>query len=1222
MPGQRVRLVTYAWGQEYIDRLLDLALSAALAPGNLPALTRFFDCSAVIVTEEGLFDYTRAHPVARRLAALCPLRLIALDDLVGERWQYGLSVACALFRGFEDLGPAMTDTYMLFLNADFVLADGCYERLIPRIRAGERALLSPSYCVVEEHVRPILDARRERDTGVLALPPRALAQLILEHRHDTIRAKTVNQREMHYQYMDQFYWTLDAHTLLGHQMPISLVAMRPERALDEINTFWDWGLVYEFCPSRRLTALGDSDEFLMAELRAEKTYADLVRPGWSSPREIAARTTGYITQYQVDGARFPLSLHARDLPAGVDDARASLRAVTDEILSHLPSTPIDHRNHAQWIYHQHHFQTYWAAKVTRAREELAQLESELEGERAALGARHQDGLERLAERYAPRFDALRRTVARGQRAEPATLDPIAVPAADGFTPADAAARAPRVRSSRGTAPAPPAERGALIRRVYRLAFGAFPRHRPWHPLYAPYRQLSVALTRALRDPRSRIVVVGEPDSLVARAIALRSRAGQLAHVSPSALLGDGLAQAGPDLPRVDLCLIELPIAEISRATDLVTAMLPRMRAESTVLIHGSNRELHPRSLWDAELTRLLGRMPAAGLRASGSWGGARALTLIDRAYALVRRDGARARAAWVAAAIVPLTLAGHLRERARSAASIPSPCTGVTIEVRVTASGGPSPTPTVVAPSLRRFDLAGLSTLRTSSLEQVLAELNDLQAERQALRAEAEARRAEHDDLLRRHRALEADKDQHGATIAQINQKLHAQHLGEQEVRAERDYALARRDALRVQADALAAENRALREQGRALERRNADQAAAIGRISQQLREHSLREPRLRAERADALARGDAVAAENADLQRRNQDLRAQNRELEERNTQQDATIARIHDELHDQSLGGQHLRAERDEALARGEALAARTDALAAENADLLARNRELHAQNAQHGATIAQINQKLHALSTEKDEAGERDYQLVMAQQSLRAGLTDLDPAFAPVYEACRAYTMQSVERLYALYKAVEYVVRARIPGDIVETGVWRGGGMMVVAHTLLLMGDVSRRLILFDTFEGHPRPDPDVDVDLWGNRAVDEWQRHQAQDPPAAWGKVPVDEARANMARTGYPMDHVVLVKGRLEDTAVPHAPAAVALLRLDTDWYESTRVGLSVLYPRLADHGVLIVDDYGHYRGQRQAVDEYFAAEGPAPLLNRVDYSCRLAIKPSASGGGGG
>ena len=266
------------------------------------------------------------------------------------------------------------------------------------------------------------------------------------------------------------------------------------------------------------------------------------------------------------------------------------------------------------------------------------------------------------------------------------------------------------------------------------------------------------------------------------------------------------------------------------------------------------------------------------------------------------------------------------------------------------------------------------------------------------------------------------------------------------------------------------------------------------------------------------------------------------------------------------------------------------------------------------QQRAIIAQINQKLHELSTREQEAKERYYELVMAQQSLLAGLTDIDPAFGPLYEACKAYTMQSVERLYALYKAVEYIAKAHIPGDIVETGAWRGGGMMLVAHTLLMVGDLSRRLVLFDTFEGHPKPDAELDVDLRGNRAVDEWQRHQTTDPPGEWGKVSVEEVRANMTSTGYPMRNVVLVKGMVENTVSVNAPEQIALLRLDTDWYESTRVALKVLFPRLSDHGVLIVDDC-HYRGQREAVDKYFMQEGPAPLLNRVDYSCRLGVKPS-------
>ncbi|MGA7535431.1 MAG: hypothetical protein WBW27_26495 [Pseudolabrys sp.] len=230
MARQNVRLVAYAWGRQYVDDLLDFALAAALAPGNLPALAAVFECTAVIVTEEKLFDYVRAHPTIKKLQQICRIELVPLDDLVSDPWQYGITVAYALFRGFEDLGSAMTDTYILFLNADFILADRCYEKLIERIRSAERVHLAPSYCTVEEEMRPLLRRARNKNGGILAISAPDMAALILRRPHNTVRAKTINQPVFEFEYADQFYWKVDSHTLIGHQMPVALVGMRPERA--------------------------------------------------------------------------------------------------------------------------------------------------------------------------------------------------------------------------------------------------------------------------------------------------------------------------------------------------------------------------------------------------------------------------------------------------------------------------------------------------------------------------------------------------------------------------------------------------------------------------------------------------------------------------------------------------------------------------------------------------------------------------------------------------------------------------------------------------------------------------------------------------------------------------------------------------------------------------------------------------------------------------------
>jgi O-methyltransferase len=266
---------------------------------------------------------------------------------------------------------------------------------------------------------------------------------------------------------------------------------------------------------------------------------------------------------------------------------------------------------------------------------------------------------------------------------------------------------------------------------------------------------------------------------------------------------------------------------------------------------------------------------------------------------------------------------------------------------------------------------------------------------------------------------------------------------------------------------------------------------------------------------------------------------------------------------------------------------------------------------------AELKKQNELLTVRATEAvrklQEIEQRDYQIIMAQQQLLAGMRDSDPRFNEIYEKCRPFTMTSVERLYALYKSVEYIVSANLEGDFAETGVWRGGSCMLIAETLLALGRSSRRIFLFDTFTGHPRPDAEKDVDIWGNRAVDEWQRITGEGKHA-WGYVSLEEVQANLALTGYPTSKLIFVEGMVEET-VRHIPSMdkLALLRLDTDWHDSTKASLEYLYPRLVSAGVLIIDDYGHYQGQRLAVDAYLKASGESILLNRIDYSCRLGVK---------
>jgi O-methyltransferase len=214
--------------------------------------------------------------------------------------------------------------------------------------------------------------------------------------------------------------------------------------------------------------------------------------------------------------------------------------------------------------------------------------------------------------------------------------------------------------------------------------------------------------------------------------------------------------------------------------------------------------------------------------------------------------------------------------------------------------------------------------------------------------------------------------------------------------------------------------------------------------------------------------------------------------------------------------------------------------------------------------------------------------------------------------ILRSIQHHTMTSPERVSALVEAVQFIVHNQIPGSIVECGVWRGGSMMAVALALKKAGDASRELHLFDTFEGMPKPSA-ADVDLNGRSAGGFFRKHQTGPDTSNFCRATMEEVRLAMNSTGYDESQVHLVKGRVEETIPKHAPDSIALLRLDTDWYESTKHELEHLFPRLSKHGVLIIDDYGHWEGARKAVDEYFAENKISILLSRVDYTGRVAVK---------
>jgi Macrocin-O-methyltransferase (TylF) len=930
------QIITYGWGERYVDVLLTFTLPALLAPGNLPYVASEVPCELIILTQRRFFPTFNRHPVIARLKELCPVRLIKLDDLIVSKDKYGMTLTYALHRGFSDLGARMTEYWQIFLNADFILADGSLRTVIGHLARGWRIVASPSYCTVAEEVIPHLRQHFDPATSRLTISHRELAQLILQHRHTVVRGKTVNQSAFHMRYADQFYWSLDENTLLGYQMPVSIVGLRPERYVAEPNAYWDYGLIWEYCPQAAVCVIGDSDEFTMLELRDRSVAEDQIVSGPANKKEIAERMVTWVTPYQQHFLKFPLTLHARDLPPDTGDALAKLQSFVDEVMSHAPALP-SHIKHFQWEYH-------WAA-FQNARRMTSRFRAGIQG------------------KFTNATSAL------------------SLISASAISPVSAWARA-----------------------AGRKAFAAFQK---------------------------------------ARNMTSRTRA-----------------------------WIKAKFTSARLALNLISAS-----AISSIF----------------------------------------ALTLVTRSKA-----------------------SETCRRLARAAGT------------------------RLIRPLLRR---AGLEIVKSTSLYALSGKLNE----------------NTHAMMQYKHQMDQYKYDLDGYTRdiqeyrREISEYKHA--LGDEKEKGERElgaYKRALEDEREKHEHELGTYKRGLEDEKERREREIGGYKRAIEDEREQNKRH---------------IEGQTRAIEDEREQHKRQIegwTRAIEDEREQHKRQIEGWTRAIEDEReqHKRQIEGWTREIEKYKQ---------QIDACTNSVAEYSRRNDDL-------SNCITEYQLKLERSY---------DYQTIMAQEQIRLGMSNLEFEFLAFYEQCRQYTMTSWERLYALYKSVHYVVENKIPGDIVECGVWRGGSMKLVAQVLCALGVTDRSLFLYDTFEGMTEPDPALDVDASGNKAFNDWLEIQRRG--VKWSYASVEEAREVIAASGYPMDKVVFVKGPVEDTIPATLPDRISLLRLDTDWYASTRHEIEHLYPRLSMHGILLLDDYGHYKGAQRAIDEYFDRTGRRPFLNRIDYSCRAAIK---------
>ena len=202
-----------------------------------------------------------------------------------------------------------------------------------------------------------------------------------------------------------------------------------------------------------------------------------------------------------------------------------------------------------------------------------------------------------------------------------------------------------------------------------------------------------------------------------------------------------------------------------------------------------------------------------------------------------------------------------------------------------------------------------------------------------------------------------------------------------------------------------------------------------------------------------------------------------------------------------------------------------------------------------------------------------------------------------------AIKPYTKTSQKRLEAMVASLRWIEEEAIDGDVVECGVWRAGNIMLARKIA-----PDRVCWLYDTFTGMTEPGPE---DISISSQLPALPRYHASP---GWCLAALEDVKSDLAVMDcFDEQRLRFVVGDVAETLLiaENLPDQIALLRLDTDWYASTKIELEVLYPRLVSGGVLIVDDYGHWQGSRQAVDEYF---GNMVTLARIDYTAVMLVKP--------
>jgi hypothetical protein len=292
--------------------------------------------------------FIRKHPAWRRLSEICTVEIRAIDDLIVDG-NHHVTITLAYAQAVRAAGDTMCDTCFVFLVSDCLLADGSLAHVLSRVQAGASGVVTGHLQIVAESAAEsfarYLDPRRQD----LVLAPRALMRVALAHLHPTTMGSMVNREGEYYANANRLFWSVDAETLVARFYLMHMAAIRPEIADFVVGASCDYSFIPEMCPSGRVAAIADSDDYLAVEMQPRNQEARHCHPGRLEPKKLARAMSDWTTAEHRENARQPLIFHGAEVPAAAAGVQAEADDFVASVGRHLSRKAHPHRNHPYWM---------------------------------------------------------------------------------------------------------------------------------------------------------------------------------------------------------------------------------------------------------------------------------------------------------------------------------------------------------------------------------------------------------------------------------------------------------------------------------------------------------------------------------------------------------------------------------------------------------------------------------------------------------------------------------------------------------------------------------------------------------------------------------------------------------------------------------------------------------------------------------------------------------